>query len=172
MNGRTLLLVAALALVVAAGASAARLDVSRGTPGPDTLSGTAGDDLIYARAGNDIVRAHDGNDVVYAGAGNDVIRGGPGNDIVYGGDGNDVIWVGAGADVQYGGPGNDVLHALANDNERDVLDCGPGLDVAYIVQHDALTLHGCEKIIPLTRAEAAEPAPALHADSTIPPQKL
>ena len=128
MNGRTLLLVAALALVVAAGASAARLDVSRGTPGPDTLSGTAGDDLIYARAGNDIV---------------------------YGGDGNDVIWVGAGADVQYGGPGNDVLHALANDNERDVLDCGPGFDVAYIVEHDPVTLHGCEQVIRLTPAEAA-----------------
>jgi len=34
----------------------ARLDVIRGTDGPDVLKGTSGGDLIYARGGNDIVR--------------------------------------------------------------------------------------------------------------------
>ena len=47
-----------------------------------------------------------------------------------------MIWPGAGADVQYGGQGNDVLHALANDNQPDILDCGPGYDVAYVIVHD------------------------------------
>ena len=145
---------------VATAAVAARLDVIRGTDGPDTLNGTAGADLIYARGGNDIVRAADGNDVVYAGQGNDVVRGGPGNDVLYGGPGDDVLWAGAGADVQYGGDGNDVLHALANDNQRDVLDCGRGYDVAYIIVHDPVALHGCEQVIRLTPDQAAAMAAA------------
>jgi Ca2+-binding RTX toxin-like protein len=49
---------------------------------------------------------------------------------LYGGEGNDVLWAGAGGDVQFGGQGSDVLHALANDDQRDVMDCAPGLDVA------------------------------------------
>jgi Ca2+-binding RTX toxin-like protein len=146
--------------VLAATSSAARLDLIRGTGGPDSLNGTDGPDLIYARGGNDVVRAHDGNDLVYAGQGNDVVRGGPGNDIIYGGAGDDVIWAGAGGDVQYGGTGNDVLHALANDNQRDVLDCGPGYDVAYVIEHDPVTLHGCEQVIRLSPDDAAALAAA------------
>lgn len=75
-------------------------------------------------------------DVIYAGDGNDVVRGGPGNDVLYAGEGNDVAWAGGGADVQFGGPDSDVLHALANDNTRDVMDCGAGVDVAYVIEHD------------------------------------
>ena len=108
----------------------------------------------------DVVRAHDGNDVIYAGQGNDVVRGGLGNDVEFGGHGQDVLWVGAGADVQYGGPGNDVLHALANDNQPDVLNCGPGYDVAYVVRHDPVRLHGCEQVIRLSPEEAASLAAA------------
>jgi len=152
-----ILLVALGALVAAAVASAA---VIHGTNGNDTINGTGDGDLIYARAGNDNVRAHGGNDVVYAGAGNDVVRGGPDNDVIYGGDGNDVLWPGGGADVQYGGPGNDVLHALANDNQRDVIDCGRGFDVAYVIEHDPVTFHGCEEVIRLSPAEAAAQAAA------------
>ena len=155
MKGKLMLLAVASALLLASTAAAARLDVIRGTDGPDNLNGTAGADLIYGRGGNDIIRAHDGNDVVYGGSGNDVVRGGPGNDILYGQSGNDVIWAGAGADVQYGGGGNDVLHALANDNQPDVLNCGPGYDVAYVVVHDPARLHGCEQVIRLSPEEAA-----------------
>jgi Ca2+-binding RTX toxin-like protein len=92
---------------------------------------------------------------VYAGQGNDVVRGGPDNDVIYAGQGDDVTWPGAGADVQYGGEGNDVLHALANDNLRDVLDCGRGYDVAYLIVHDPATLRRCEAVIRLTPEEAA-----------------
>ena len=133
MRGRLLLLIGVLALVASASVSAASLDVIRGTRGPDTLNGTAGGDLIYARAGNDAVRGHDGGDVIYGGDGNAVVR---------------------------GGPGNDVLHALANDNTRDVMDCGPGLDVAYVIQHDPVTLRGCEQVIRLSTEQAAALAAA------------
>jgi hypothetical protein len=89
-----------------------------------------------------------------------VLRGGPGNDVIYGGEGNDVTWAGGGADVQFGGQGSDVLHALANDNTRDVMDCGPGLDVAYVIQHDPVTLRGCEQVIRLSPEQAAALAAA------------
>jgi len=160
MKGRLILPTVAVALVFAATASAASLALIRGTGGSDNLNGTSGPDVIYARGGNDTIRGHDGNDVIFAGRGNDVARGGPGNDVVYGGPGNDVLWVGAGADVQYGGPGNDVLHALANDNQPDVVDCGPGYDVAYVVEHDPVRLRGCEQVIRLSPAEAAAQAAA------------
>jgi hypothetical protein len=125
-------------LLLAAAASAASLDLIRGTDGPDNLNGTSGPDIIYARGA----------------------RGGPGNDVVYGGAGNDVLWVGAGADVQYGGTGNDILHALANDNQPDIINCGPGYDVAYVIVHDPVRLHGCEQVIRLSPEEAAATAAA------------
>ena len=115
---------AAAALVLAAAASAARLDLIRGTDGPDTLNGTAGADVIYARGGND------------------------------------VIWAGAGADVQSGGAGNDILHALANDNQPDILNCGPGFDVAYVIAHDPARFHRCEQVIRLSPEQAAALAAA------------
>lgn len=160
MKAKSIFLVCVVALVVALSASAATLDVIRGTDGPDNLNGTAGADLIYGRGGNDFIRSHDGNDVVYAGRGNDVVRGGPGNDAIYAGAGNDVIWPAAGADVQYGGPGNDILHALANDNQPDILNCGPGFDVAEVIVHDPARFHGCEQIIRLTPEQAAAKAAA------------
>ena len=100
------------------------------------------------------------NLMLFAGRGNDVVRGGPGNDALYGGTGNDVIWPGAGADVQFGGPGNDVLHALANDNQVDIIDCGAGFDVAYVIEHDPVRLHGCEQVIRLSPEDATAMAAA------------
>ena len=116
MKVKFLVLGVAGMLAVAAAASAARLDVVYGTACADTLAGTTGADVIYARAGSDTVRATCSNDVVYGGAGNDVL-----------------MWPVAGVDVQYGRKGNDVLHALANDNEPDILDCGPGFDTAIVI---------------------------------------
>jgi Ca2+-binding RTX toxin-like protein len=146
MKAKVFLVTVAALLGIATAANAARLDVITGTSGPDQLSGTGGNDLIYARSGNDIVRAHGGNDVIYAGPG------------------NDVTWPGAGADVQYGGEGNDVLHALANDNQPDVLDCGPGFDVAYVIVHDPARFRGCESVIRLS-PEAAEALAQANSDS-------
>src|SRR5205814_1216281 len=64
------------------------------------------------------------------------------------------------AEVQYGGDGNDILHALANDNQPDILNCGPGYDVAYVIVHDPARFHGCEQVIRLTPEEAASMAAA------------
>src|SRR4029078_12357092 len=124
------------------------------------LNGTAGADLIYGYQGSDIIRAHEGNDLVWGGQGKTVIGGGPGNDVIYGGPDNDVIWPGAGADVQYGGQGNDVLHALANDNQPDILDCGRDSDVASVMVHDPARFRDGEQIIRLTPEEAAAQAAA------------
>ena len=114
-----------------------RLAIIHGTPGPDRLDGTPASDVIYGGGGDDVIRAHAGNDALY------------------GDGGNDVMWPGAGSDVQFGGRGDDVLHALANDNQEDVLDCGPGDDVAYVIVHDPARFRGCEQIIRLSPEEAA-----------------
>ena len=137
MKVKLLVLAVVGMLAVAAAASAARLDVIYGTAGADTLTGTTGADVIYARAGGDTVRGRAGNDVLYGGAG------------------NDVMWPGSGVDVQYGGTGNDVLHALANDNQPDILDCGPGFDTAIVIEHDPARFRGCEQILRLSPEEAA-----------------
>jgi Ca2+-binding RTX toxin-like protein len=146
VKGKSIVIAVVAALVLAAGASAAALDVIRGTDGPDNLNGTGGADLIYGRGGNDVIRGHDGGDVIYGGQGNDVVRGGPGNDVIYGG--------------QSTGDGNDILHALANDNQPDVLNCGPGYDIAFVIVHDPARFHGCEQIVRLTPEEAAATAAA------------
>ena len=137
MKVKLLVLAVVGMLALAAAASAARLDVIYGTAGADTLAGTTGADVIYARAGGDTVRGRAGNDVLYGGAG------------------NDVMWPGPGVDVQYGGTGNDVLHALANDNQPDILDCGPGFDTAIVIEHDPARFRGCEQIVRLSPEEAA-----------------
>jgi Ca2+-binding RTX toxin-like protein len=80
---------------------------------------------------------------------------------VRGGDGNDRLWAGSGEDTVYGGDGDDVLHALANDNQADVLDCGAGKDVAVInarEPHD-LAAANCErvrKVVPTPEQAAAD----------------
>jgi hypothetical protein len=89
------------------------------------ITGTAGADLIYGLGGND------------------TLNGGKGNDVLYGGTGNDTLVGGLGRDRLFGGPGNDVLRA--RDGRRDVVDCGPGRDVAYVDRLDRVS--GCEKVV-------------------------
>ena len=45
--------------------------------------------------------------------------------------------------------------AITNDNQPDILDCGPGFDVAYAIVHDPVRFHGCEQVIRLTAEQAA-----------------
>jgi Ca2+-binding RTX toxin-like protein len=96
-----------------------------GSARADRLVGTAGADLLYGRGGNDTLLGGRGNDVLFGGAGRDVLDGGPGLDRLY------------------GGPGNDVLKA--RDGQRDVVDCGPGRDVAYVDRRDRTS--GCERVL-------------------------
>ena len=147
-------------LVALAAVSVAAAEMFRGTQGDDVIIGTFGNDRIHSFAGhdtidaeggddrvhsgpgrdrviagggNDLVRAGDGEDDLGGGAGNDLLRGQKNDDTLTGADGDDHMWPGSGQDAQYGGEGNDRLHALADDNQPDLLDCGPGdQDVAVI----------------------------------------
>ena len=158
---RALGVAAVTGLALAGAALGATKSVFVGTPGPDTINGTASADVIYGKAGNDSLHGRGGNDVVYGGQGDDTIKGGDGNDVEYGGDGNDVMWVGRGADAEFGGPGNDVLHALADDNQLDIVDCGAGHDVAWLNVNEKgkYVIRGCEVqnwIVPTTAQLAEE----------------
>jgi len=158
---RVLLTAAVCSLAVAGAALGATKAVFVGTSGPDTIYGTSGSDAIYGKAGDDSLHGLAGNDVVYGGRGDDVIKGGEDNDVEYGGAGNDSMWVGRGADAEYGGPGEDVLHALADDNRLDIVDCGAGQDVAWlnVAEKGKYVIRGCEVrnwIVPTAEQVAEE----------------
>lgn len=95
-----------------------------GTKGPDYLPGGGGNDWLLGRAGND---------TLLGGAGKDLIDGGRGNDVLIGGPGEDRLRAGAGSDT-----------AIANDDEADVVDCGPGRDRAVVDESD--TTKNCEVV--------------------------
>ena len=71
----------------------------------------------------DHINAKGGDDVVLGWAGPDKIRGGNDNDKQYGGRGNDVIYTEGGF--------------------RDLVNCGKGIDTAYVDSKDRVV--GCEK---------------------------
>jgi Ca2+-binding RTX toxin-like protein len=80
---------------------------------------------------------------VSGGPGKDRLFGGPGNDAVSGGPGNDRIDPGSGRDHVSAGAGNDRI--FARDGQRDVVDCGPGHDVAIVDRVDVT--RRCEVVI-------------------------
>ena len=157
MKLKVILLAALAALTLTATAFAARAVVIRGTNGNDTLTGTPANDIVFARAGDDQVSTLDGNDHVFGAAGNDSIdlgggndraRGGPGNDTILGGNGNDRLRGRYGVDTLQGGDGNDRLFMLANDNQPDSADCGPGYDKVWVnVAEKQDTYKNCEVVL-------------------------
>jgi Ca2+-binding RTX toxin-like protein len=74
--------------------------------------------------------------------GGDRIDGGGGADRLFGGDGDDCIDGGPGADRISGGNGNDKINA--RDGVADVVDCGPGKDVAQVDKVDKV--RNCETV--------------------------
>jgi Ca2+-binding RTX toxin-like protein len=177
-------LAAVAALSVVAVAAADRI---KGTPGNDVLTGTerhdliaglAGDDqisglgrgdILFGNRGNDTIQGGHGIDVIFGGRDNDnldggngldIVRGRHGDDMVAGGNGRDLLFGGWGADSLSGGHGNDRLHAVAQDGQMDVLDCGPGRhDVAVVREGEPLTLSNCERVrtVPASAAALGEP---------------
>jgi len=99
-----------------------------------------------ASAGDDILWGTDSADRISGGAGNDTIFGWSGRDTLAGGSGNDLIFVGQRGSVVSGGAGNDTI--VANDGRknvgRNVIDCGPGHDVAYV--HKGDKVKNCEVV--------------------------
>jgi Ca2+-binding RTX toxin-like protein len=88
-----------------------------------------------------------------------VLGGGVGPDVLAGAGGDDTLVGGFGGDRLYGGPGTDRLiadggigvgqaprggndYVSARDGRRDLVDCGPGRDVAQVDRFDRVT--GCE----------------------------
>jgi Ca2+-binding RTX toxin-like protein len=91
---------------------------------------------------NNYLAGGGGNDVINGLGGNDTIKGGGGDDVLNGGPGHDVIDGGPGADRINGGPGSDTI--LAADGERDVIDCGLGVDKATVDTFDVVK--NCESV--------------------------
>jgi hypothetical protein len=101
-------------------------------PGDDRITGTkVGGDQLNGEAGNDTIHGAGGRDVLSGGAGKDRLTaygrlsGGPGNDWI----GSTNLGVGPQLPSRiFAGPGKD--NVLSGNNRRDVIDCGPGYDVA------------------------------------------
>lgn len=74
------------------------------------VSGTGGDDRLVGTPGADTAFGLGGRDRIFGLAGADFLHGGPGRDVIDGGPGADRI-------------------AVAYDGARDVVRCGPGVDV-------------------------------------------
>jgi Ca2+-binding RTX toxin-like protein len=128
--------------------------------GNDEVFGGRGNDRVSGGPGDDRLEGGSGNDRVSGDSGNDRVAGGPGNDTVAGGEDDDSLYGGWGADHAYGGPGNDRLHALAQDRQLDVLDCGPGDDTAVVRRSEErrTRLAGCEHVVVVIAGSAADEA--------------
>ena len=83
---------------------------------------------------SDYLAGKGGNDTILGKAGNDTMLGNGGDDVLRGGTGADVITGGNGADRFFGEAGSDTIQAA--DGERDVIDCGPGTDRAFVDSFD------------------------------------
>ena len=109
---------------------------------PCLISGNGRANVLIGTRYFDYICGFAGADIVHGGDGGDVIKGGRGADRLYGGAGGDVIKGGRGADRLYGGPGGDTLRSVAGG--RDIVDCGGGLDTAFVDQRDVVT--DCETV--------------------------
>jgi Ca2+-binding RTX toxin-like protein len=88
------------------------------------LSGDEGANRIVGTVGGDRIKGGGGEDSIYGEGGADCLEGGPGRDRISGGEGNDEI--------------------RARDNAPDLVDCGPGDDVARVDKSD--TVRNCESV--------------------------
>jgi len=74
---------------------------------------------LYGGGGDDVLVGGSGPDYIDGGSGADGLRGGPGDDTLFGGPGTDTF---------FGEGGRDEIDAI--DRKGEVLDCGPGKDLA------------------------------------------
>jgi Ca2+-binding RTX toxin-like protein len=106
-----------------------------GGMGADSLFGGDGADRLLGQAGNDSLAGGEGADTLIGGRGSDLLVGGSGHDRLNGGDDADTLDGGAGNDTLLGGAGADLLifgpegghdHALADADDRVLVDAGAG----------------------------------------------
>jgi Ca2+-binding RTX toxin-like protein len=113
-----------------------------GGAGADRIAGRGGADRIEGRRGSDVLAGGPGFDRIKGGAGADRISGGPGGAAMVGGPGRDEFNAVDGKPV--GGQGRDVIRA--RDGQPDVINCGPGRDIAYVDRVEE-GVFGCERIV-------------------------
>src|SRR5215213_252947 len=140
--------------------------------GDDRVFARRGADTVDLGPGDDRAFGGRGGDIISGSAGNDHLRGGRGKDTQDGGPGDDTIFANQGRDTTEGGDGNDRLFALSlkdvhgpadragdtvrggggddriavRDGERDVVDCGPGIDTALLDFKDVVVDASCEVV--------------------------
>jgi len=142
---------AAFGVGLVASASTAKVHRIIGTPRPDHLVGTSRPDLIKGRGAGDHLNGRGGADTINGQGGFDHIIGGGAADTLLGGPGGAVMVGGSGRDEfnaikgkLVGGQGRDVIRA--RDGHPDVVNCGPGKDVAYVDRvEDGVT--DCERVV-------------------------
>ncbi|MBL4680529.1 MAG: hypothetical protein JKY88_07380, partial [Pseudomonadales bacterium] len=134
-------------------------DTLNGGDNNDTLYGDFQDTTVdLALHGDDTLFGNDGNDTLIGGAGDDTLDGGRGKDILYGGStsitgdplftGTNTLIGGIGSDILFGADGDDTLYGgeldltgggagvHIDDNTRDDLQGGVGLDTYYVGNRD------------------------------------
>lgn len=138
-------------LVIAPAAEARRIVGNKnpnrlfGTMSRDDVFGRKGKDILVGRAGSDRLHGEEGDDIIVGGSGRDTIWGDGRDDTLYGGPGADRIHTGWGTDVVEAGPGNDIVYARENDASMDSVDCGLGVDKAYVNRGDRV--FNCETVV-------------------------
>ncbi len=121
-------------------------DVLIGGPARDRLRGGADDDTVLGFGQRDHILGGPGDDLLNGGDGNDTARGGSGADVVLGrndadfltgdseddlvdgGNGDDDLFGGSGSDSLFGRNGDDVIFSGDDQDDKDVIDGGPGFD--------------------------------------------
>jgi len=128
-------------------------DRVRGGPGNDEMDGGRGEDRLSGGPGRDSLDGSEGSDVVRGGADDDFLADYDNGDLLLAGPGNDRAVVASNDPGQEGltrlrlGSGDDEV-LVHDDGRTDVIDCGPGDDVAEWL--DTLDPHdryvGCETV--------------------------
>ena len=85
---------------------------------------------------------------------------------MFGDAGDDFLSGGTARDQLFGGPGNDTLNAVepVGALSEGVVDCGPGVDVAYADRRDlrATRFVNCETVTPGSPPGTSDPAGVQH----------
>src|SRR5215208_715812 len=105
-----------------------------GTNRSDRLTGTGAKNEMNGRGGSDYVSGKQHADELYGGQGKDEVRAGTGSDRVFGGQGSDELG---------GGGGHDTISA--QDGYKDDVNCGLGIDTAYVDKIDRVN-KDCENV--------------------------
>ena len=128
------------------------IDFIEGDVDDDALFGGAGDDVIFDLGGNNWLRGGKGDDSLASGPGEDRMFGGPGDDVLASDGGSDMLTGGRGADLYLAGSEDDTIYSMHDDGVPDTINCGDGVDVAYvriddIVIDDPAAFNVCETVI-------------------------